>query len=597
MGWLVALASLVLAAPAVAADLDDLPPEVREKTQPVHLNWSKQLNRTLDGALRLKGVQLPGRPHGGTGARVEAVHLEGLQAPAEPPVAEVSAARVLGDARVTLAIESAKTGSLQAGELAAVMRECEWMPEDAASFWQQLDRETSGRARQPDVASQVLAAIEQTRHLGDAYGEDASSEALFGLAQVKLYAGKLSEARALLGTLLSRLKAGDEPKGSLSKGLIAYRMGESYRFERDWVNAREWFLKPDEWGPPTRPEAYDARGEALVEAARACRVLDDQQQALDLYRKAIGMSGWGQAVAAAELSMLLDKAGEHVEARAVLDEVASSRTLSPMETVLVLRCIGMSRYAEGRAGAARRAFEECAATYEAIPSQQQRYRAEPIAAGAYHMLDLLDRWQAAPLYASTSSVRIDAAVGQASLERTFHVETWHPQPLTVKADLPYVEVREIGVTRDEEVTRTEYAVRTLPDAPAGELSGALTIASESFPGKIAFVRLVGSIAAALHCIPTSAHFGFMAPRDSKQLPIRILSTSGKAFTVRQVTIPDAPAVNVSEPTRVTDSEWRVTVSLTTVGPGTVDTSLMLHTDVPGAETIQVPVYAHVRAPE
>jgi tetratricopeptide (TPR) repeat protein len=285
-----------------AAELDNLPVSARNALEPVVVDWAQERARLEDWVKLLPDPVSLSRPDWPGG------------------LVEVDVSSLWG----TYFIECAKGGNLKAEELARVIGEREWTAEQVAAFWDRLDYETADRARQPDVAGQVLAAIERVPHLKGAFGDQGSMEALFGIAQVELYARRLREARALFQNLLERLQRGEVPSGKLGKGLVAYRMAESYLFEGEYESALEWFGKPGDWGAPSRAGEYDVRGEAWAEAARTCLRLGLPEEAATYYERAMREGGgWGAVVAALDRGEQLAGEGRFEEAIAVLSPLTT----------------------------------------------------------------------------------------------------------------------------------------------------------------------------------------------------------------------------------------------------------------------------------
>jgi tetratricopeptide (TPR) repeat protein len=575
-------ASLVVGgrAPARGADLADLPAEVRDQARPLQIDWRSILAAAVQSAYPLRET----RP------------TVGPTPPSTPPSGVPSSSLAAG--KVDLLIASARQGRLQAEDLASLMREGQWTAEDVAAFWDRLDRETADRARRPDVAGQVLAAIEQVPHLRDAYGDDASVEALFGLAQVKLYARELPEARDVLNGLLVRLDAGEVPGGNVSQGLVAYRLGESYAIEQDWEKAREWFLTSEKWGAPVRPAAYDVRSEALVEAARICRRLAEDGKAIELYRTALTRPGWGRTVAALDLSALLAVAGNYGEAASMLQRLLEL-PLPTQDRAILLSRLGVVEYGSGDSEKARAALEECLRTSGLLADPGARLAARPATGPARALLTWLDRWAQSPLYVPVKRLALRADRGRPGGTVRFTVAARQPMPLEVTPSLAWVVVRQLGQAHvRQEAVWTEFEVGLAENAPLGQSTGSLAITSAAAPGSSTSVRIEAVVLGELEVLPRALFFGFIELGEQKEVSLTVRSRSGKGFSLREARASDeAKALSVAQPVQRSVGEWAIPVTILAKDPGQMHSTVLLMSDVPGEEHIEVPVYADVRVPE
>jgi hypothetical protein len=131
-----------------------------------------------------------------------------------------------------------------------------------------------------------------------------------------------------------------------------------------------------------------------------------------------------------------------------------------------------------------------------------------------------------------------------------------------------------------------------PQDFVGPLDDQLTIHTTHAERPLITVPITGRIRGDLEVQPSQVFFGFVAPGKPAEQKIVIASRSGAPFTVKSAKL-EAAGLRVSEPTRAEDGTWTLTVSLAADKPGVIDTHLVLTTDVPGEETLEVPVYAHV----
>jgi hypothetical protein len=348
MGVLAALAGLILAAPGArvaAADLDDLPPEVREKTQPVHINWSKQLNRTLEGGLHLKGVQLPGGPDGAAGTLIEGVHLQGVEAPAQFPVEEVGAS-ALSDAAQSLLVGLLAQGTTSAEDWREQIETSGLTVADLCAVWRRFRREHPRAGERFGVASSLWAAIGVSIPAEGRKPADLGLEDALSLGEIQLWGCDGEAAQQTFEALVARLPEGPTT-GRVSRGLLAYRIAQCRQQASDLEGALDWFLKCAEWGAPEMTGGYDVRGEGLVEAARLCRRLGRDDEAQALYEQAINeCGGWGRCVAVFDRGNRLIKQRKFDQAIAVLKRLAEGVS-GPMAAAYAYYFSGCAYWGKG----------------------------------------------------------------------------------------------------------------------------------------------------------------------------------------------------------------------------------------------------------
>jgi tetratricopeptide (TPR) repeat protein len=550
-----------------AADLNSLPPLARKALEPVTVDWPHEIARLQDWTKLVPDPVLLTRPDWSGG------------------LPEVDVSRIWG----TYFIESAKSGRLKADELSRVMTECSWTADDLAAFWDRLDRETADRAREPDVAGQVLAAIEQAPQLKDAFGEGASIDALFGLAQVKLFARKLPEARTALEAVLARLPEKTEAAHP-SRGVAAYRMAQSYEFASDFETAREWYLKCAEWGTPEKTGGYDVRSEGYVEAARMCRRLGRDDEATTYYRKAVDECGqWGQAVASMDLCGLLMKANKPDEAIAVLEPLTSGAN-GPVPAVYALLTIARLRCDQGDSAAAR----DCA--HRALELQASVTDAQALAMLAWapdqaaRLLSQLDTSDRQPVTVHPGSLLFTTDGDDPAPPAGFLVVTVGLAALTVSGP-EWLDIRPLGrATPEGTPVRRAYVVALRGGTAAEGADGEIVVTAEGHPDRAAHlavkVRPTG-----LEVSPRECFFGFLKPGDRREERVVIRDMRGKPFTVRQCRM-EGTGADCGEPLRVAEGEWRVTVSVAPAAPGVIEARLVVVTDRDGSDQLLVPIRAH-----
>jgi len=133
-----------------------------------------------------------------------------------------------------------------------------------------------------------------------------------------------------------------------------------------------------------------------------------------------------------------------------------------------------------------------------------------------------------------------------------------------------------------------------PQDFVGRIEDTLTVRTTHLERPLITVPITGDVRGDLALTPSQAFFGFVPSGEQRTQTLTIASRSGSPFTVTGARL-EGEGARVSEPARTEDGRWTVTVSLTAAKAGVVDTHLLLTTDVPSEETLQVPVYAHVTA--
>jgi tetratricopeptide (TPR) repeat protein len=547
------VAAAILAAsqlPAIAADLDDLPPEVREKAQPVHINWSKQLNQTLEGALHLKGVQLPGRPDGAAAMQVETVHLGAVQAPAELPL------QAVGASALSEAVQSLLVGLLAQGTTSAEG----WREQietggltvpDICAIWRRFRREHPHEGERFGVASSLWAAIEvsippEQRHAADLPLDDA-----FSLGDIQLWGRDGEAAQQTFEALLARLPEGPTT-GRVSRGLLAYRIAQCRKEALNLEGALDWFLKCAEWGTPDMTGGYDVRGEGYVEAARMCRRLGRDDEAQALYKQAINeCGGWGQIVAASDLAHVLRRQGRTDEARALLERVAQQQEGNGGAAVL-LNVLASWSYDEGQVS---QTLDYCRRGREVVsrctgPRAQDQVR-------AFERLEKrVAQWTRSPFEVPPPSLHLVGSPGSRATGGTFTVSTWQDPDLAIVSDLPAVEIRLSRTTSPVpgEATR-EYDVHLRRDARPGTYEGKVEVTGPEGASARIPVKLV--VRHPVQAVPTQLFFGFVGPGGAASATL-VLSAD-LPFRITRVDCADR-AIQASHAEEVADRKHAITLA-------------------------------------
>ncbi len=590
MGLLAALAGFMLAAPVapvLAVDLEDLPPEVREKAQPVEINWSKQLNRTLEGALHLKGVQLPGRPDGAARTRVEAVHLGGLQAPAQLPVEEVGSS-ALSDAAQSLLVGLLAQGATSAEGWREQIETTGLTVADLCAIWRRFRREHPHQGERFGVASSLWAAIEASIPPEQRDPTGLPLDDAFSLGEIQLWARDGESAQQTFEAVVARLPEGPTT-GRVSRGLLAYRIGQCRQQASDLDGALDWFLKCAEWGTPEMTGGYDVRGEGYVEAARMCQKLGRAEEAQGYYRKATDECGqWGQAVASMDLCGLLMEEKRPDEAIAVLEPLTRGGN-GPVAAVYALLSIARLRCRQGDGVAARGSAERALEVLGAVTDAQALAVLASADDQARRVLSAIDRWETEPIVVRPQRLTLSPGAAAASAAR-FTVSTMTAGELTIGAP-DWLIVEPAGdPMRGSSGMHRQFSARLKARAVEEARQGEIVIAFQGRPGWTA--RLPAEAhAIELEVSPREAFFGFIKPGEKKEQTITIRDRLGRPFTIRQCEV-EGQAVEIGAPVRTGDAQWTIAITLATASEGSVKARLILTTDLPGTRPVQVPVYGH-----
>jgi len=202
----------------------------------------------------------------------------------------------------------------------------------------------------------------------------------------------------------------------------------------------------------------------------------------------------------------------------------------------------------------------------------------------------------AELAASPDHVTLTTS-GTSPMSRQVRLVAPSGQVLRASTDLADHIAVDLTKTRDDGVAaHWSLTVRSLAGAAPGQRQGRVHVSQGGAGEGSCDVEVVLSSALSLDVLPARAFFGFVKRGERDEQTLTIRSRSATLFTIKNATL-DAPGVSVGEPVQVAPSEWKLNVTLTANRPGVIDTKLVVTTDVPGEETLQVPVYAHVLAEE
>jgi len=132
-----------------------------------------------------------------------------------------------------------------------------------------------------------------------------------------------------------------------------------------------------------------------------------------------------------------------------------------------------------------------------------------------------------------------------------------------------------------------------PDLPAGSTEDELRIETTHAARPLITVPVAIDVQPQIRRLPPKLFFGFVQPGETAGRTLTLRSFDGRAFRVTAATC-EAAGVSAALEQAAPD-RWLVRVAVNRAEPGVIDTTLVLTTDLPGEERIEVPLYADVRA--
>jgi len=156
-------------------------------------------------------------------------------------------------------------------------------------------------------------------------------------------------------------------------------------------------------------------------------------------------------------------------------------------------------------------------------------------------------------------------------------------------------------TRDEAKAKTEpeagkswkLQVALGDEAPVGEWKATVTLKTTHSERSTITIPVDISIRGDLELSPKSAFFGFLKVGDKATRTIRLTSRSGSMFKVTKVLAPDPKVVDMAIGGRPKEGIYDFTLTVNTSEKRFVDAKVTISTDVPGEETLTVPITALV----
>ena len=203
-----------------------------------------------------------------------------------------------------------------------------------------------------------------------------------------------------------------------------------------------------------------------------------------------------------------------------------------------------------------------------------------------------------PIAVTVLPKRLDmlASRGNPSVRRIFVSAPEHTRLLRVSVDDPAISAHCIGDQERGQRRVWAILVTAASATPPGGRLATLRVETSNTRSPLVEVPIRVGVRSDLIVTAAVAFFGFMQFGQREERVLIVRSESGTPFTIKEAKL-DAPGVRVSDPVQVTPSEWELGVTLNAERPGIIDTKLVLTTDVPGEETLEIPVYAHVLAAE
>jgi len=148
-------------------------------------------------------------------------------------------------------------------------------------------------------------------------------------------------------------------------------------------------------------------------------------------------------------------------------------------------------------------------------------------------------------------------------------------------------------TVDEDEKKSWTLTVSLKDESfVGEIADTIGIKTTHPERPLITIPVTGVIRGDVRIDPPTVFFGFVKPGAEAKQEVFIQSRSGAEFTVTGVACKTA-GVTVGAPQQRQDGAWVIPVSLDADRRGPVETPITVTTDVPGEETLTIPVYAHV----
>jgi len=156
---------------------------------------------------------------------------------------------------------------------------------------------------------------------------------------------------------------------------------------------------------------------------------------------------------------------------------------------------------------------------------------------------------------------------------------------------------DVGQSEVDDYGRRRWGLQVAldPTAIVGQVREGLLIRTSSHRWPLVVIPITGVVRGDLRAVPTPLFFGFLGISENAQRTLVVESRTNAPFTIRSVAA-TSPVLSLGQPTGGPTS-WAVPVSVDTSQPAAVQAMILISTDVPGEETLEIPVYAHVLAQE
>jgi len=155
-----------------------------------------------------------------------------------------------------------------------------------------------------------------------------------------------------------------------------------------------------------------------------------------------------------------------------------------------------------------------------------------------------------------------------------------------------IRIGEPQVSEDEKKT-WQLELTLKPDDFIGEIADQLSIRTTHAERPLITIPITGRIRGDLKVDPPTVFFGFVKLGEKAEQTVIIESRSLAAFTLKAANA-DSRKIRAGTPEQ-REGRWLIPIAVDTSAPGVIDANLTVTTDVPGEETLEIPVYAHIVA--
>lgn len=167
--------------------------------------------------------------------------------------------------------------------------------------------------------------------------------------------------------------------------------------------------------------------------------------------------------------------------------------------------------------------------------------------------------------------------------------------IEVKIDTPRFDVKAEPIKQDEVKKTWRVVVSYDGNGNVGQTPASLEIKSNYAPRPVITIPVTTLVRSDLQITPPTAFVGFLKKGETKRLEVTIQSQSGKAFRLWNPVLPPAMKdVNVSIDNDKPAAKHFVTIECHSEQAQFLEANLLLTSDVPGEESIAVPITALIQ---